>query len=436
MEIIFRRKTKSEWTALYILVIPFLFALLVDVFRLPDLVIHTVDIAWIALLAAMLNKKTNFISHAAKKLLIISSLFFAFTLAGFLLNYQSVFYYLWGLRNNARFFIYFFACIFFIKSESTEKYLDFFDLVFWINAPIMLYQFFVMGIKQDYLGGIFGVSKGCNSYTNILFVIVAVKSILYCFNHKESVTKCLLKCAVAVLLAALAELKAFYIELVVILALAMCFTRASYRKFWITVGAIAGIIVGIRMLEMIFPTFDNWFNLKSIWETATSKKGYTATNDMNRLTTVTIALERFLPTIPQKLFGLGLGNCDYASFEFLITPFYRAYNWLNYMWFSSAMLILETGLVGMGLYIWFFVQLFLSCRKLSRDSRRNIIHCQLGMICSVMCGFLFILNGSLRTEAGYMMFFVLALPFVSYKKTDEPEADSVEAIGQTEMQNK
>ncbi len=379
---------------------------------IPDFITYSIDVAWVSLLVSMLNKKRHFITPPVKKLLILCGIFFAFTLIGFLFNLQSVFYYLWGLRNNIRFFVYFFACVFFLRENSIEYYLKFLDVAFWINTPITFFQFFVLDIQQDYLGGIFGTSKGCNGYTNILLIIVTSKAILYCLNNKESLLRCLLKCSTAILLAALAELKAFYIEFVVIVVLAMCFTKTSYRKFWISIGAVVGVLIGIRIIEFIFPVFTDWFSLERIWDTLTNEKGYTSHNDMNRLTAISIALERFLPGWHHKLFGLGLGNCDYAGFDFLVTPFYKAYGGLNYMWFSSAFLILETGLVGMGMYIYFFVQLFLSTWKMSKDRHQNIVYCQISMISAVMCGFLFILNASLRVESGFMMFFILALPFV------------------------
>jgi len=425
VELKFRKKTKSEWAVLFILFMPFLFPLLTESLRIPDMITYSVDIVWVGLLISMLNRKRHYITLPIKKLLIICGIFFAFTLVGFLLNFQSVFYYLWGLRNNARFFVYFFACVLFVKHESVEHYLNFFDKVFWINSSVMLFQFFVMDIKQDYLGGVFGTSKGCNGYTNILFIIVTTKSILYCLNNKEQLWRCLLKCAVAVVLAAFAELKAFYIEFVVIVAMAMCFTKSSYKKVWISIGSVVGIVVGVQLVALLFPIFAEWFSFERIWDTLTNSRGYTSKNDMNRLTVVSIAMERFLPAIHDKLFGLGLGNCDYAGFDFLITPFYRAFNGLNYTWFSSAMLILETGIVGMGLYICFFVYLFLSSWKMRHSSHKNAIHCQLSMICAVMCGFLFILNASLRVESGFMMFFVLSLPFIMKENGDKSDVDDL-----------
>lgn len=411
MQIVFRKKTKSEWAILFIFFMPFVMECLTDLLGMPDSIKYTIDVAWIGLLIGMLNKKRHVATAHCKKLLLIAGAFFGLSLIGLLLNYQSILYYLWGIRNNARFFVYFFACLFFINAKSAETYLSFFDKVFWVNIPVVLYQFFFLGKEQDYLGGIFGTAKGCNSYINLLLVIVTTKSLVYCIYNKEKITRCLIKCAIALLIAALSELKSFYVEFIIIVAISICFAKPSYKKLIIAVGAAIGIVFGVRLIGVLFPTFADWFSLNKIYSIISNERGYTGQNDMNRLTAVSIAWNRFLPKLHHKLFGLGLGNCDYAAYDFLITPFYRRYGVLNYVWFSSAFLILETGLVGIGLYIAFFVQLYLSSRRMYRDNPAIGLYCQMSMIFSVISGFIFILNSTLRTEAAFLMYFVLSIPF-------------------------
>lgn len=55
----------------------------------------------------------------------------------------------------------------------------------WLDVVVSLYQFFVMQLDGDYLGGIFGVEKGGNVYTNIFFVIVVTKSVLSYLEKKR-----------------------------------------------------------------------------------------------------------------------------------------------------------------------------------------------------------------------------------------------------------
>lgn len=415
----FRRKGQAEWMTLFVLVMPFFFFLLMDVMHFPPIVKYVVDIGWLFLLFALLRKQRNLPNVQSIRLFQIAGAFFALTLVGFLFNYISGFYYLWGMRNNVRFFVFFFACICFLNERSVENYLTFFDKVFWINVPVVLYQYFVMGKEQDHLGGIFGVGKGCNGYANIFLLIIVTYSILRYIYAKEKLILCLLKCAVAMVIAALSELKMFYIELVLVVVLAMLLTRFSFRKLWITIAIALGILAGIRLLIYIFPMYDDWFTLERIWESATSKSGYTSSNDINRMTAISFALNRFLPTKIDKLFGLGLGNCDFASFDFLISPFYRQYGRLNYAWFSSAFLILETGLIGLTIYCAFFAYLYFAAGKRSKEKKAPAVYCQMGQILSAICLVLVFYNGSLRTEAAFMMYFVLSLPFLPWEKAHE-----------------
>ena len=419
MKIRFRRKTKTEWLCLFILCMPFCFFLLLDLLQLPDLVKYTVDLAWIFLLLAMVFSHITLPNSQTKQLLTIIGIFFGLSVFVYLLNYQSLLFYFWGLRNNIRFFVFFFACVLYIRERSVENYLRFFDLLFWINFFVVLYQFLFLGQNQDHLGGLFGMEKGCNGYTNVFLMIATTISILSYMNHREGLFQCLLKLGAALLIAILSELKIFIVELIIIAALAAVIAKFSLRKLGIILAIIIGALIAGNLIAILFPVFSEWFSVERMWRNVTSNKGYTASDDMNRFTAVSIALARFLPSWWNKLFGLGLGNCDYAGFSFLMTPFFRTYGWMNYTWFSSAFLILETGIVGLVLYCLFFAFVFLEASKMEREKPARQLQCQMARVLSIMCLLLVIYNASLRTEAAYMMFFVLALPFLK-DESDSP----------------
>lgn len=416
MKLRFRKKSQAEWVTLFVLVMPFCFFLLTQLLHLPTLLKYTIDIGWIFLLALLVLKQRRLPNIQAIELLQVVGAFYICSLIGFGFHYISGAYYLWGLRNNIRFFVFFFACICFLNNRSIEHCFAFLNKVYWINVPVVLYQYLVMGKGQDNLGGIFGVGRGCNGYTNIFLLIVVTFSVLRYLHYEEKLSECLVKCAVAMMIAALSELKMFFLELVLVALMAMVLTRFSFRKLLISVAIAAGIIAGIRLLVYVFPMYDDFFTMEGILKVTASKRGYASSNDISRMTAVSFALDRFLPTRMDKLFGLGLGNCDFASFDFLITPFYRQYGNLNYMWFSSAFLVLETGLVGLALYGAFFVYLFFAAGKRKQEGSAPDIYCQLAQIMSVICLVLIVYNGSLRTEAAFMMYFVLAVPFIPWDK--------------------
>lgn len=295
-----------------------------------------------------------------------------------------------------------------------------FDKVYLVNFVVSLFQFFIMNKRQDYLGGIFGVDKGCNAFTNVFLIIMTTWHAVLYMNGKEKIWTCMSRCIMALVIGALAELKFFFIEFIIAFFMVAMLTKFSMKKVWISIGALLMVAVGAELLATIFTGDIWWLNIERIWQAATSKSGYTNSGDMNRLTAVPIAWNRFLDTWPRKLFGLGLGNCDRADgFDFLTSPFYLAHKKLHYDWFSSSFMILETGAVGLGLYVLFFVQVFLSARKEEKKNSAEPEIFQLAKTMAVICPLLIIYDGSMRTEAAYIMYFVLALPFLKRSKLPE-----------------
>ena len=286
-----------------------------------------------------------------------------------------------------------------------------FDKVFWINAVVCLVQFFVFDKKQDFLGGIFGVEKGCNGYVNNYFVIVTILNLLQYLSGKKKTTDCIFKCGTMLIISALAELKFYYVEFIIIVIMAVLLTDFSWKKVFIIIGSIVGVILAVRLLEELFPEFEDFISWETIRNLIKPGVGYIGQDDVGRLSAISSLSERFLKTFPQQLVGLGLGNCDVAGFDFLTTPFYTKYYDLNYTWFSTAFIFLELGYIGLGFFFGFFVLVFVKAQKLSKQQGQNQIYCHMAMIGAVCCILIGIYNSSLRTEAGYMLYFVLALPF-------------------------
>lgn len=401
-----------EWLVLFAVFMPIAFFFLMEVLRLPSSIKYLLDIAWLLLLLYIAVNRRKKLPVKARSLAMIVICFFVISLVGVLLNYQSIYYYLWGLRNNGRFFVYFFACILFLDFRSIDSTLRFLDGLFWVNFPVVLFQFFVLGKKQDFLGGVFGTTVSCNSYMNIFLVIVLTKSILLFLQHRESLFQCVLKCGVALIIAVLSELKVFFVELLVILTMSMILSKFSFRKIGIMLLCATGVVVAAQMVAVLFPEFSGWFSVDGIMEIVATEEGYTMREDINRLTAGAYVMNHFLPTWHNKLFGLGLGNCDYAAFDFLTTPFYIRYGWTHYAWFSVSFLLVETGIIGLGLYVFFFIKLFFTIRKIELQETADKLHCQLAEILTVISFVLMIYNGSLRIEAAYLWFFMLAIPFV------------------------
>ena len=410
-----QKRSPESWLVWFVFFMPFLFGTLTEFLPLPSLVKYTVDIAWMGILVLFFFSEKVSVSKGAANLFVWILLFFVYTAVLYLFNFQSPLYYLWGFRNNFRVYAFFIGIVAFLCKDEIDKYIDWFDRIFYINCAVALFQFFFLDLRQDFLGGIVGAQGGCNGWLNIFQVVVITKTIIFYLNHKETLRTTVIKSALALIIAALAELRFFFIEFGVIVAVAVLITSFSWRKFAIIIVAVAGVFIGVKILIDIFPFLADYMTIESFYNSASSEEGYTASGDMNRLTSFGMVSDLFLRNDIERLFGLGLGNCDYADgFGFLTSSFYIRNADYHYTWLSTAFVFLETGILGLVFFFGFFVIVFAMAFR--RRNKTKKIYCQLSMITAIMCILIGIYNSTLRTEAAFMLYFIMALPFVRESK--------------------
>ena len=110
-----RKKTQNEMLILLALGIFFCFGLFFDLLGLPGVLKYSIDVLWLLLLVTIaMNhfKMPNVETHQLFRHVI---LFWLITLVGFALNTDSPLYYMWGFRNTFRFYVFFFACVMFLR---------------------------------------------------------------------------------------------------------------------------------------------------------------------------------------------------------------------------------------------------------------------------------------------------------------------------------
>lgn len=412
-----KKRSQAGWLMWLLIVVPFFFGTLNEVLGVPYGIRYVLDIAWLWLFILMGMSRRRKRKQGISTLVLWVMLFLLYTALTYVVQYQSLLYYLWGIRNVFRLFAAFFAFVTFLSPEDVTDYFKLFDAIFWINILASLFQYLFMDLRGDHLGGVFSTLTGGNGYTNIFFTIVLTKDILFYLEKRESILECACKCLAALLIAALAELKFFFVEFMVILALASLFTRFTWRKLWIILGGIAAVVAFAALLVVIFPNFEGFLSVDWFTEAGSTDKGYTSAGDLNRLNAIPRINEMWLTDFWQRLFGLGMGNCETSAFAFLQTPFNSAYNDTHYTWLSYAFLYLETGWIGLVFYYGYFVLVYLSAYRIEKRSSGMIqTYCRMGRILAVICMIITVYNSSLRTETAYMMFFALSVPFVMSKE--------------------
>ena len=405
------KRTFPEWMVFVIFIFPFAYGFLTQFLPLPRAIRFVLDGIIAFLCIGFLIRDRFTIKRNVLPSFVLIVLFFTYTLVVYAMNFQSPFYYIWGVRNLFRFYAAFFIFVSFLDEDYANVLLKWFDVLFFLNAIVSVFQFFILGVRQDFLGGLFGASGGTNGYTLIFFTIVISKSLLSTFNGTENVVLCICKCIVSLLIAAMAEMKFYFFVFILILALTSVFTQLTKRKLIIIIGASLAVVVGSSLMTYIFDSFESFFTWESFIHYAT-KEHYSSQKDLNRLSAIPTLMEHYVTEPARQIFGFGLGNCDTSQISIFNSAFYRQYSYLNYTWLTSAMLFLETGFVGLIFYALFFVICIVYCIRNLKRNAGNRLFCQMGIIMSIFSLILMFYNSSLRIEAAYMVYFVLALPFL------------------------
>lgn len=428
VQIQIKKRSLPEWSALLLVILPFTYSFLTEMIRLPGVVRFMSDFLIIASMAIIIFRSFSNGRFLIPRISVLISglvaIFVLYTIIGYIFNYQSIFYLIWGARNNFRFYFAFLIFIAFFEEEEVHNCLKFIDILFCIHLVITVIQY-VMGYEQDFLGGIFGVQKGCNGYTIAFLCIVISKSLLSYMNGEEKSLLCFMKCAGALFVSALAELKIFFLLFIIILSIAAVITRFSVKKFALILLSFILLVLAYFILVSLFDNFKGFLSIDYLLNELV-RENYASSEDMGRFTSIPTICEKFLTTTPDRLFGMGLGNCDTSTISIFNTAFYDRYVDLHYSIFSVSFMFLETGFIGLTLFVSFYVVCLCQSIKILKEKSGNLLFSQMGLIMSLLCFILMFYNSSLRTEAGYMIYFALALPFIGVKnKYTTASADNI-----------
>ena len=408
MHLRIHKRSLNDWLIFILAFLPFLLG------YLPYSCRYLLDLSWCLLFILLLFFRKQIDTRPIRPILYWITAFVLTSAVLYLFHFQSLLNYLWGVRNNFRFYVVFVAVCLFQTEQDAEEYFRILDLLFWVNAVLSLYQFVVLGLGQDNLGGIFGTEVGCNAYSNLFFLIVTSRAVVRFLNQKESCFSCFMKCGTAMLLSALAELKIFYVEFVCILLLLLLINRLSKRVMLILwFGGISVIFTAVLLVNL-YPEFAAVMTPQGLLEAALSRRGYTSSGDLNRLTVIPLVNQWFLHEPLTQIFGLGLGNCETSHFTWLNTDFYQHHQYSHYTWLSTAFMYLEMGWIGLIFLFGFFLINNKLCLYKLRNGG-NLVHCQIGRVLSLCAPLVLIYNSSLRTEAAYMFFISLAFAHVRKK---------------------
>lgn len=407
MNLMVRKRSSNVILTMVLIFGPFLLAPLLEFLHFPSSVKYVLDCTWFLLLVTMIIRKRRLNNSGINILVLWVGIYITYVMLNYILHFQSIFYFFWGFRNNFRFYVLFFAVAFYLNESDAKSSYSFFNLFFYINAGLMFIQYFVYGIKQDNLGGIFGVQSGCNAYVNLFFCIYLAYIYYFYTINTERIGTFSLKLAVMLVLASFAEVKFIYIEFIIIIMIATAVTKFSMKKMFIILIATIVFLYGYQIFLQVFPDTD--LSPDYLVDYMTNGEGYTASGDIGRFGFIEYINSRYLDGWFDKLLGLGLGNCDYATgYDILTSPFYLENEASHYYWMQTSFIYLESGIIGLVFHFGFLIIVGFQC--LTKRSKSNAFS-----VIAFLCVCVAILNTfyniSLRIESGYMLYFVMALPW-------------------------
>lgn len=120
LQLTIKRRSQPEWLLMTIIFIPLICGFLIDVAHIPSAIKYSIDLALvlIVVLAAInLSRKKIYIIKSSRIFYIWIGLFLCVTFIVYITQYQTFLYYIWGFRNNFRFYIAFLHLPSFLKKK-------------------------------------------------------------------------------------------------------------------------------------------------------------------------------------------------------------------------------------------------------------------------------------------------------------------------------
>ncbi len=381
---------------------------------------YVLDVLNVALLITVL-KRSRRINAVNKGILVLYAVLGVSGSLVMLVNADvwetNILYWMLDCRNLLRFPIFLIACNMLLREKDVEFLFKGMLLLQPVNTVLIIYQYFTVEVwaywmRGDNLNGFFGTRVGGNQYLNVF--LLAVTMIAYAmWKWKKIRTKWFLLCIGTCLLdAALAELKAYFVEIILIMAL-FWLTEKRWKKItrsqlvrgmgFLFIGVV-GLYFMVQMLYKLYPIFNGSLSLDKIISIAVDDAGYTGSGDLNRLNAVSGVFQNiFGGDILRGLFGLGIGSA-YTGGN--MTRFAHTYFDTHYSWFSSSYMFVETGFLGLVLYAGTFFYCYAKCKK-------NNMYGSISKVTSIMAVFLIIYNEVLKTEGGYLVYFLISAGFIA-----------------------
>lgn len=316
--------------------------------------------------------------------------------------------YMKGLLNFYRYFIFFYAVIKYLDYNDIKIIFNILEKMFVLNIILCFVEYFFMGCEQDFLGGIFGITYGGNVGLNILLCFFSALYALKYLNKKISIYSFIGVEIICILLATMAELKIYYIELIVIMVVAALLVKPNRNTVKIILASVLILGIGMYALSVVFPKqYDILMNADKFSRYA---EGSYVSGSLGRMTMFQELEEIFFQDYPLiRFFGFGIGTFDSTSSSYWATK----YSYLRVGWFANSSILLNLGYVGLITMYIFYINLGRKAFMWRKQFEEEKIYMDFTIIMIVIMIVTMWYNQTvLSGTTAYLLYFVIAIPVI------------------------
>lgn len=342
--------------------------------------------------------------------LIAMIIFTCFNLFSICINLVPINLLIWATRNTYRFFVFFWACIYYLDKEDLSNIFETLYWLQWINVFLVVYQFSVLKLMQDDLGGIFG--HGGTSGLLIYSVFLLAYAVSKYISGEYSLFRVLFVLITTSVISVLAEIRVFFVFAIIILVANILLNKGLGRKIGILLGAIILFVLAVQLYNNLFPYVS--LSINALLKEGSSTGGGYNISRLNAFNEINDIF--FKDNVIRNCFGFGFGNCEYSNIALFCSRFYEQYGRYNYRWFAHQWIFLETGYAGVITYILIMIaNSFYSIKRYRYCVSENRSWYLICIIMSVACLLSFFYNSLLKADFGYIAFFAMAISGVVFK---------------------
>jgi len=403
---------KARNVVCFILYWTFFSDTLVSELHFPGMIQYLNDLAWIFLLFFIFRRGvfSTFKKNGCRiiPIILVAHLFLCYLSS--CLNLVSPFLIIWASRNSLRFFVFYVATVMYFDKLDIEKMFNSFFYLQIISFILTMYQYYILGLKQDSVGGIFGHGNG--AALNIFQIMVFIYYLCGFLCKKQPLYKLIIIFITSFLISVFAEEKVFFLYIAISLLGVILISKPSVKTCLILILAFLFVPYGLTMMADTNGFSVSFFSAEKLMEYGNGAYGISRIDPFSQINRLF-----FHDNIFYNLFGIGFGGAEVCAMaDVFNSDFGRQYVHLQYIDFVHQKKFIETGYLGFGTFVLFIVvhsYLAIKTKLRTKSSDYKINYAIIfPIVCIVSCW----MSGSLIFNDGYIPFWGLAVEVIALKE--------------------